>query len=399
MGGNFGEGDIIKARPRSEHRLFPGMPAGPNRAALMRNRIYKELCLPAFQIVWLVLCVAALSPVANSIEVAELYTAQVPLDPKKPEARDEAYREALNLVLARITGSIELSESPLLAELFPNAARYVLQYRPGDENTLYVSLDGAAIESVLRRAGQTVWSKDRPLTVAWLAVDWGQGEREIVGADDADRSPGTQRSIDRNRLLRERLQDAARQRGLPITFPLLDIEDLEAISFSDIWGGFDERVLAASGRYGANAVLVGRVRPAAAQPYRWTFHLGSEVREFTSEPTQLVNQLADMMVAEFAFAGNVPLETVTLTVSGIGSLAAYGAVQHIMEQLNPVESFAVDSVAGNRIRYTVQVYGGVERLRRALVLSGKLEPGSEIGRGIDASRLPQFDSLDFSYRP
>jgi hypothetical protein len=86
-------------------------------------------------------------------------------------------------------------------------------------------------------------------------------------------------------------------------------------------------------------------------------------------------------------------------VSGIGSLAAYGAVQHIMEQLNPVESFAVDSVAGNRIRYTVQVYGGVERLRRALVLSGKLERGCEVGRGVDASRLPQFDSLDFSYRP
>lgn len=365
----------------------------------MRNRFLKGLYLRTAQIIWIVLCAAAFSPVAYSVEVSELYTAQVPLDPLKPEGRDDAYRAALNVVLARITGSIDAAESPLLAELFPNAARYVLQYRPGEENTLWVSLDGAAIESALRRAGQTVWGTDRPLTVVWLAVDWGQGEREIVGADDADRGPGAQRSIDRNRLLRERLQDSAQQRGLPITFPLLDTADLEAISFSDIWGGFDERVLQASSRYGANAVLIGRIRPAAPQPYRWTFHLGSEVREYSDEPAQLVNQLADLMVAEFAFAGNVPIETVTLTVSGIDSLAAYGTVQRIMEELNPVESFAIDSVTGNRIRYTVQVYGGADRLRRALLLSGKLEPGSEFGRAIDATRLPQFDSLDFSFRP
>lgn len=365
----------------------------------MQYRTNRGSVTAVLQVFLLLFGCVLVMPIVHSIEVAELYTAQVPLDPANPEGRDEAYRAALNQVLVRITGAIDAAESPLFAELFPNAARYVLQYRPGEDNTLWVSLDGAAIESVLRRAGQTVWGIDRPLTLVWLAVDWGQGEREIVAADDMNRSPGMQRSIDRNRLLRERLQEAARLRGLPIAFPLLDTEDLENIGFSDIWGGFDERLLKASERYGAAAILIGRVRPSAAQPYRWTFYFGPGVSEFSEEPATVINQVADAVAAEFAFAGNVPLETVALTISGVDSLHAYGAVHRIMDGLNPVESFKVDSVSGNRIRYIVQVYGGADRLERALRLTRSLEADSGFGRGIEAGNFPQFDSLEFAYRP
>jgi hypothetical protein len=336
---------------------------------------------------------------ADAIEVPDLYAAQVPLDPNDTASRDEAYRAALNQVLVRLTGSKDAATSPLMAELFPSAAQYVLQYRPAEDNNLWVSLDGAAIESVLRRARQTVWGSDRPLTLVWLAVDWGQGEREIVGADDAERSPGAQRTIDRNRQLRERLQDEARRRGLPLAFPLLDSEDLRALNFSDIWGGFDDRLVDASARYGAAAVLVGRVRPSAPQPYRWTFHLGNDDLQFMDNPADVMDRVADALVAEFAFAGDVPLETVNLTIGGVDSLAAYGAVQQIMSSLNPVESFRIDAVSGNRMRYVVQVYGGAEKLSRALELSGKLARDTRLNAGLDASARPGFDSLDFSYHP
>lgn len=351
---------------------------------------------------WLLAAVAiaaglAWSP-AKAIEVADLYAAEVPLDPADPASRDEAYRAALDQVLVRITGDSQAAESPLFDELFPNPARYVLQYRPAEDNHLWISLDGAAIESVLRRAGQTVWGSDRPLTLVWVAVDWGLGEREIVGADDAERNPGAQRTIDRNRLLRELLQDEAHRRGLPIAFPLLDTEDLQAINFSDIWGGFDDRLVEASQRYGAAAVLIGRVRPSSAQPYRWTFHLGNSASQFLVEPADVIDRVADALVAEFAFSGDVPLEAVSLTISGVDSLVAYGAVQKIMAQLNPVESYQVDSVSGDRLRFVVQVYGGADRLARALELSGQLQRGTGIS-GIDAGQRPGLDSLEFRYQP
>jgi hypothetical protein len=365
----------------------------------MRNRRSGQSWLRVFQATALVMGLVLFFPQARSIEVGELYTVQVLLDPENPDAPVDPYRTALNVVLVRITGEQDVAESALLAELFPDASRYVLQYRPGQDNSLWVSLDGAAIENVLRRAGQTVWSNDRPLTLVWLAVDWGQGKREIVSADDSDRSPAEQRSLDRNRQLRDWLQDAALRRGLPVAFPLMDTEDLGSISFSDIWGGFDERVMQASERYAAEGVLIGRVRPTAAQPYRWTYILGNEVLEYSGEPVQVIDQLANSLVAQFAVAGDVPLETVSLTISGVNSLVAYGAVQNIMADLRPVESFSVETVAGDRIRYIVQVYGGAERLGQALQSTRGLEPESGIGRGIDAGDMPQFDALEFAYRP
>ena len=69
---------------------------------------------------------------------------------------------------------------------------------PGEDNTLWVSFDGEAIERTLREAGQTVWGIDRPLTLVWLAVDWGRGEREVIAADDPERSRDQARSRKRS---------------------------------------------------------------------------------------------------------------------------------------------------------------------------------------------------------
>ena len=153
------------------------------------------------------------------------------LDPEHENARELAYETALTEVLLRVSGSALSADPERIALLFPNPAAYVVQFRPGDENTLWVSFDGQAIEAVLRQAGQTVWGKDRPVTLVWLAVDWGRGDREIITADDPERGRDAARSIDRNRLLRQRVLDMAERRGLPIVFPLLDTADLQERQF------------------------------------------------------------------------------------------------------------------------------------------------------------------------
>ncbi len=336
---------------------------------------------------------------AAAVELPSLYTVQVALDPDDPDARDNAYQTALNQVLLRVTGASEVAESPVFAEIFPNPARYVLQFRPGEDNTLWVSLDGPAIETALRQSGQTIWGRDRPLTLIWLAVDWGQGEREIVAADDPQRIAGASRSIDRNRLLRQRVQETADRRGLPIAFPLLDTQDLENVRFSDIWGGFDQFLLQASKRYGATSVLVGRVRPGMVQRNRWTHYLGNQQRQWSGEPEEAINLLADTLLAEFAIRGNTLPDTVTLNISGVDSIVAYGSVQNLLQNLSQIESFKVHSVAGDRIRYTVMVRGGTDRLTRSLELSGILEPIAGIAISIDPVQFPQFDILDYEYRP
>ncbi|MGI9270445.1 MAG: DUF2066 domain-containing protein [Woeseiaceae bacterium] len=331
----------------------------------------------------------------RAVEVATLYTAQVALDPDQDNPRSLAYEAALVEVLMRVSGS-ELSRDKERVELlFPNPASYVVQFRPGDDDTLWVSFDGEAIESVLRQAGQTVWSSDRPETLIWLAVDWGQGSREILGADDPQQNRRAARSIDRNRLLRQRIVEMAERRGLPVLFPLLDTEDLQKVAFSDIWGGFDEALLEASQRYEVHSILVGRIRPASNQRNRWSYHFGGDERSWTGEPEQVIGLVADLLAGEFAVSGSAPLEFVALGVSGVDSVEAYGALQNMLSGTNVIENFSISEVAGDRIEYRVEARGGADRLRRALRFNGLIEQN-----GFDGDRFsPElFEStLEFFY--
>ena len=333
----------------------------------------------------------------GAVEIAALYSAQVPFDQEEDDPRALAYRAALDAVLLRVSGS-ELGSDPEMIELlFPNPASYVVQFSPGADDTLWVSFDGEAIEQVLRESGQTVWGSDRPLTLIWLAVDWGQGEREIIGADDAQRRRDEARSIDRNRLLRERVLDMAERRGLPIVFPLLDTTDLQSVSFSDIWGGFDEALLSASERYEANSILVGRIRPESSERNRWSYYFGDELRTWNGEPEFVVGLVADMLGEEFAISGNAPVESIGLTVAGIATVEAYGAVQKLLSGINVIESYSITQVEGDTIRYRVKALGGAERLRRALRFNGLIEQN-----GFDGSRFPPDaldSSLQFFYSP
>ena len=319
----------------------------------------------------LVLC----SPVV-AVEVATLYTAEVPYDREASDPRADAYETALQEILLRVSGSGLASNRDAVAELFPNPASYVMQFRPGAGETLWVSFDGQAIERTLRNAGQTFWGPERPLTLVWLAVDWGQGTREIVAADDPDRTQHQSRSIDRNRLLRERVLEIAERRGLPLVFPLLDTTDLQSVTFADIWGGFDELILDASERYDANSILIGRIRASSSQGSRWTYYFSGEELALNGPPEAVVGQIADLLAAEFAVGGDVPLETVVLNVSGIASVAAYGSVQRLLRDVSLIENFAVTEVSGDRVSYRVDVRGGADRLRRALRFNGLAEQES-----------------------
>ena len=347
----------------------------------------------------LALLLGGFSVGVHAIEMEDLYTVEVPTDPNDPDGQNAAYERALREVLIRMTGSEAAAESEELAGIFPNPAQYVLQYGRGDDNSLVVSLDGPAIEALLRRAGFPVWETDRPLTLVWLAVDWGMGEREIVGADDADSSPAAARSIDRNRLLRERVQATARRRGVPVLFPLLDTEDLESVSFSDIWGGFDDALLAASRRYGTASILVGRVRGEELFRNRWNYYFGGQRLEWTGGPDTAVNLLADALAEQFAVSGNAPVESVILTISGIDSVAAYGAVQRLLGDLGAIDNYRIDTVAAGDVRFRVQVRGGADRLASALEFSGILQRADWLGVQDYFGGQNMRESLDYVYRP
>jgi len=342
----------------------------------------------------LLICATVLLPL-HAIDVPNLFSAEVALDEESEDPRNDAYRAALIAVLTRVSGSGLSANIDAIDEMFPVPAAYVTQFRPGEEDTLWISFDGEAIERVLRNSGQTIWGSDRPLTLVWLAVDWGQGEREIIAADDPERTTQEARSIDRNRLLRERILEIADKRGLPILFPLLDTTDLQGVTFSDIWGGFDDRIVDASERYDVNSILIGRVRASSSQPNRWTYVFGDESHTWSGPPEAVVAGVADILAAEFGVGGDSPLERVALNVSGVQTVNAYGSLQEILSEVSLIESFRISEVSGDVVSYQVEIRGGVDRLRRALRFTGLLEQTDPT----DFSSLERTTTLEFFYSP
>ena len=332
----------------------------------------------------------------------DLYTVAVSLDPEitdERQARRAAEHDALQLVLIRVTGSDDEEHLAELAGIFPNPTRYVLRYRSGQDDTLEISFDGEAIQKLLRQTRHTIWSDDRPLTLVWLAVDWGDGNREIIGSESGQQSPDVTRSIDRHRLLRERVLETAERRGIPVVFPLMDIEDQRNIGFSDIWGGFEEPLIEASRRYGASSILVGRVRPGSNQENRWTYFFGEDQLQWSGEPEAAMSQVADELAAHFAIQGDAVLQSYSLTIDGIDSLVAYGQVQQLMDNLGVAEAYSVTFVAGQKVDYQVSIYGGIDRLNKALELSGILHPSLDLDDDFRELTVMDPDHLDFVYLP
>ena len=392
-------------RAAPEYRRYNRAWTQIGKPSLLNSHFFTSSGIPKLRALPLALLLSTLAftsiPTARAVEVATLFTAQVALDEEQSDPRQEAYKAALAAVLLRVSGA-QLSSDPEMIELlFPRPASYVVQYSPGEDDTLWVSFDGEAIEQVLRQSGQTVWASERPVTLIWLAVDWGQGDREIIAAGDPDQSRDSGRSIDRNRLLRQRVLDMSERRGLPVLFPLMDTEDQQNVTFSDIWGGFDEQLLAASGRYEADSVLVGRIRPDSNQRNRWNYYFADDERVWSGEPESVLGLVADHLADEFAISGDQPMQIVDLNVSGIDSVEAYGEIQDLLAATNVIESFVISEVVGDRIQYRVEAIGGLDRLRRALRFGGLIEQNGFDG---DRIRIESLDStlnasLNFFYSP
>ena len=290
-----------------------------------------------------------------------------------PRTQEDEIRFALGQLLPRVTGRLDAALEPALADLLQNAAAFVEQIGSLDRETLLVTFDARAIEAALVARDQPIWGPERPLTLLWLAIDTGQGERGILSAGEAltDASP---EFLELQANFREELTTVAEERGLPLSLPLMDLEDMTALSFIDIWGGFTEQVQQASIRYGADAVLSGRARVTRfGVNVQWT--LLKDGGQFALGGTSMrdgLNRLADFYAAEFSTFGGV--RATLITVLGVETLDDYGRVMRYLDSLSLLESVGVEEFVDDALSVRVDARGGTAVLERVLGLSTLLIP-------------------------
>ena len=314
----------------------------------------------------------------SAATVENLYSVTVirnlePAPGQVPRTQEDEIRFAMGQLLSRVTGRLDAALEPALADLLQNAGAYVEQTGLLDPETLLVVFDERAIEAALVARDQPIWGPERPLTLLWLAIDAGQGERGILSAGEAltDMSP---EFLELQANMREELTTVAEERGLPLSLPLMDLQDMSALSFIDIWGGFTQQVNQASERYGADAVLSGRARVTSfGVNVQWT--LLEDGAQFALAGTFVrdgLDGLADLYAAEFGTLGGV--RATLITVLGVETLDDYGRVIRYLESLSMLESVGLEEFVDSALSIRVQSRGGPAVLERVLGLSTTLTP-------------------------
>lgn len=329
-------------------------------------------CLSLSAVFWSATVPAATFP--------NLYTATVNLDPKADDPTAAAMRAAMQRVLMRVTGKRDAAVDPELAPLVDHASDYVRSYGQPERQRMQVGFIEGNIEKKLRALNWPVWGDERPLTLLWVAVDLGNGDRAILPANGTS-AEWSGPMTDYMQGLTDAVDQVADERGLPVTLPLMDLQDLTAISFPEIWGDFDAQILAASRRYRPDAVLIARFSVSQfGTRAQWTL-LRNGMRQVGvgSSLSDGLNWLADRYADEFSVIGGARVERIR--VRGVENLADYGRVLTYLEKLSILQSVDVDSFDGDVLNLRVTTRGDRSVLTRILTLGAVLVPASTAAQG------------------
>jgi hypothetical protein len=182
--------------------------------------------------------------------------------------------------------------------------------------------------------------------------------------------------VDLLTMLRTELAAVADARGLPVVLPQLDAEDLAGIKFEDVSSGVEDRVIAASARYRADAVLIGRAHPGlVGTEVEWLLLKDGERRMIEGAAVRDgLDAVADQYASELSVVGGAT--TSRLRVLDVKTPDDYGRVMSYLEKVGSLQSVDVESLERGTLTVRVAARGDARVLERVLALGGVLRPDS-----------------------
>lgn len=313
--------------------------------------------------------------------VLDLYSVTVPVADQGKKALSSGVREAFQQILLKVTGSNEVLSNAEVLSAGKRAQSYVLQYNyassantdPQQEDILLkVVFQRNAIQQLLRKAGLPMWTSNRPNVLIWLAVD-DTRQRQTMGPETLPDLVVVS-------------EQKAQMRGLPITIPLLDLEDSMAMAVDDIWRFKSERIQSASQRYQSDAILAGRVVITSTGKWMgsWWFEYQGKTLTFDGQGNNAesyvgygIDHIANRLAEKYAiYPSENQDDAVQLVLGGINSFTDYADAAKYLKDLVSVRSLQIVEVDEDVIVYQLTIEGELDQLQNLLEIDKRMLPGN-----------------------
>ena len=301
---------------------------------------------------------------ANLAAAPGFYEAEMEVADQSAAARRKAARAGLSRVLIRLSGSAPLPAEPVLQEALNQPQRYYDRYLFVADDRLKLFFTPSALLDLIDRAKLPLWPLRRPPAIAWLALEQGS-VREIVRGGHP---------------LAVALAAQAQERGFEARLPLMDLRDQLRVQPSAVWGRSSLVLAEASRRYGAETVLIGRLRQGVGDTWSGEFAHWQGSDQFTFQINGLTFDQAGAAGADFlanAMASRAaipwrPTAPRSLVVGGIASPLHYGALLRYLSGLEYLAGVEVVSLDQDRLHIQVRSRADVGRLVALLQTDGRL---------------------------
>ncbi|ELV8574915.1 DUF2066 domain-containing protein [Vibrio vulnificus] len=318
------------------------------------------------------LMIGCLSLPAYALTQVDIYRTEVAIDSTKDKGEELARQQAMKQVIVRASGYQDSVDNPVVTKALQSSARYVSQLsygKEGDVMTLKLLFNDAQIRSLLTQAQLPFWPTNRNNLLVWL-VEEQNYDRNIVWEHSASN-------------VSDQLKQAARDRGLPLTLPVGDFDDITGIEVSDLWGGFAKPISLASGRYPVDGVLVIR---AQGNSLRWNLYdqspgaiARSNVAPVTGSAnggdaaTQLINAVADFYAKRSAVVVlGESSESVVVKFLNINNAIDFFTLEKTLTSLNSVANLDVLEIKGNELMLRVHLLASQEAFEQEATKLSKI---------------------------
>jgi hypothetical protein len=357
---------------------------------------------------FIILCLSLISFNAFAVNVSDLYRISVAVDDQGEESRQQGVQWAFQQLLIKVSGYQEVVANPTLIAASQNAERYMQGFSYHQDSVdeqvyLQAWFSKALIIPLMKRAQAPIWGENRPLLLNWLAieptevvdqeagVELSEAERKFAQAGVVFESDVNATIVRGERLLvseqvpewQMRFERPFSERGLPILWPIADLEDQTSLPLNQLWWLFPEAIQQASLRYQADAVLAGKLNQTAQGVWQYEgllFH-GDQQRGIATEGETPVSALtlASAAAGQY-FADQFAIKSDPMSGrSGIGVLVKkvkdftdYSQVLAYLNKITGVRAVEVAQVDKDNLQLYLSLEGDWDKVQRIIRLDNKL---------------------------